>query len=423
LITLHSFSGLDGANPITGLGLGRNEVLYGITENGGSTGIAYGCGSVVDGGYGCGTVFSLTPPATSDAPWTEAVLYSFTSHNGDGVSPDSILIGPSGAIYGTTFYGGSGYGTVFRVAPPAAPGGSWTEAVLYRFTGGMDGAYPVGIVRSTSGALYITASRGGATSCAGEPGCGTILELTPPIAEGIPWNSSVLYSFTGLTGDGWGPDAGLVVGSNGVLYGTTQNGGVANAGTVFSLTAPALPGSTWIESVLYTFTGTKGDGTSPNATLTIADGSVLYGTAGGGTTGLGVVFSLAPPATSGGNWTESILYSFRGGLDGSGPEAGLILGRDGALFGTTIYGGLTAPDCPSGCGTVFRLSQQATGGNWVETVLYRFQNFAYGYSPISGVIGRNGDLYGTTWLGGNSADTCVGSSFYSGCGTVFKLLQ
>lgn len=428
-ITVYTFSGLDGANPTSGFVMDKSGVLYGTTENGGSTGDIFGCGAASV--YGCGAVFSLTPPSAPGGAWTEAVLYSFTGQNGDGISPDSNLaMDQNGALYGTTFYGGItsgspsgyGYGVVFQVAPPGlAPGGVWTETVLYRFTGGEDGAYPVGVVVGANRAVYVTASRGGlfGEQCPDQRGCGTIYELKPPQTGGS-WTGKAIYRFTGHQDDGSGPDAALARASTGVLFGTTQYGGTSNSGTVFSLSPPPVAGGAWTERVLYAFTGQNGDGYSPNTPLVIGKGGALHGTAGGGAFGLGVVFSLAPPATPGADWTESVLHSFAGQLDGSGP-GGLTITEDGVLFGTTIFGGLTAGDCPSGCGTVFKIVPPASGVDWIEYVLYRYQSFTHGYYPTGTVFGSGGTLYGTTSMGGNSLGTCAGYSFYSGCGTVFKL--
>ena len=105
-----------------------------------------------------GTVYELTPPATHSAAWTETTIYTFGETPGDGGYPLAALtVGPGGVLYGTTSYGGSGMcpksegggddgcGTVFQLTPQRAPGGAWTETVIYSFTGiNGDGAYPCG---------------------------------------------------------------------------------------------------------------------------------------------------------------------------------------------------------------------------------------------------------------------------------------
>jgi uncharacterized repeat protein (TIGR03803 family) len=170
-----------------------------------------------------------------------------------------------------------------------------------------------------------------------------------------------LYTFAGGS-DGGDVESGVVIGSGGVLYGTTFNGGIdvcySGCGTVFSLTPPASPGGAWTESVLYSFKGSPSDGTNPNLDgVVIGTGGVLYGaTVTGGTVhpscgipGCGVAFQLTPPASPGGVWTETVLHDFTSGSDGVSPN-GLVIGSGGMLYGTTYGGGGAL-----GWGTVFAL--------------------------------------------------------------------
>ncbi len=215
-----------------------------------------------------------------------------------------MVIGNGGVLYGATETGGmnsclEGCGTVFSVSPPASPGGAWTEAVLYSFEGATDGFGPNGVVISKSGVLYGTTSGGGTgTACYG--GCGTVFSLTPPASPGGLWSKAVLHNFGGR--DGQYPSAPVVIGSHGVLYGTTELGG--------SPTCAAYE--------------------------------------------CGTVFSLTPPAALGSEWTEAVLYSFTGGKTGGQPLAGVVITKSGVLYGTTEYGG-NAYYCIEGCGTVFAL--------------------------------------------------------------------
>jgi len=126
-----------------------------------------------------GTVFSLTPPSSTGGSWTEAVLYRFAGSPSDGSNPFSgVVIGSGGVLYGTTRLGGSlDNGTVFSLTPPVSPGGSWTESVLYNFTGASDGNGPEGVVIGSGGVLYGTTSGGGNPIC--DFGCGTVFSLTP----------------------------------------------------------------------------------------------------------------------------------------------------------------------------------------------------------------------------------------------------
>jgi uncharacterized repeat protein (TIGR03803 family) len=143
--------------------------------------------------------------------------------------------------------------------------------------------------------------------------------LTPPLSPSGAWTEAVLYNFTGGS-DGANPQA-PVTSPGGVLYGTTAGGGASEAGTVFSLSPPASAGGSWTETVIHSFIGS--DGTTPEGGLAIHSG-VIYGTTnGGGASGLGTVFSLTPPASFGGSWTEAVLHSFGGGHDGSSPRQAL----------------------------------------------------------------------------------------------------
>jgi len=283
--------------------------------------------------------------------------------------------------------------------------------------GGTDGSYPfASLVVSKMGTLYGTTSVGGG---AGTPvgcnglGCGTVFELTAPASAGGAWTESVLYRFTGGS-DGGNPSAGLVIGPKGQLYGTTEYGGASADGVVFELTPPSAPGGAWTETVLYTFTNQNGDGAFPWAGVVIGPNGVLYGTTTeGGTAGLGAVYDLAPPATPGAAWTETVLYSFTGTSDGSDPLGGVIVNSAGVLYGTTLnFGG--SPSC-SGyyCGTVFALQPPASpGGTWTQTVLHSFSGGSQGAGPWAGLtMGKSGALYGTTSVDGAS-----------NTGTVFALL-
>jgi len=386
--TLYSFTGSDGANPQAGV-TSSGTVLYGTTHSGGSAGF--------------GTVYSPTAPASPGGAWTEAVLYNF-SGGSDGANPSaSVVIGSGGVLYGTTFYGGQGFGTVFSLTPPASPGGVWTEAVLHSFTDGTDGLNPLaGVTIGKGGALYGTTYN-----------ANNVFKLSPPASPGGKWHSTVLYTFpcTVTSCAGGGP-TGIVIGKGGVLYSTTVYGGSCSfspigCGTVFSLTPPATAGGAWTESTLYNFTGAA-DGESPQS-VAIGSGGVLYGAAEfGGSEG--TVFSLTPPASPGGAWTEATLHNFTGGTDGAAPAKGVVIGQGGVLYGTTIAGGNGSPGV-RGYGTVYSLTPPASpGGAWTETILSTF-NGRNGSNPNAGVvIGPGGALYGVTGYGGAS-----------GAGTVFAL--
>jgi uncharacterized repeat protein (TIGR03803 family) len=358
----------------------------------GSHGTLYGT-TDSGGPFNAGNVFSLTPPASSGGTWTEAILYNFTDGT-DGAYPHAgVVIGPHGALYGTTAFGGlANVGTAFSLSPPASPGDPWTEQVLHGFTGGNDGAAPnASVVIGGHGVLY------GTTYDSVTSNLGVVFSLTPSAPPGGLWTETILHSFTGGA-DGAQPNASVVIGGGGVLYGTTVLGGTAGGGTVFSLTPPLSPGGTWTETLLYELAGS--DVALPNA-LTIGSGGVFYDTTyAGGVSGNGTVFSLTPPASHGGPWILAVLHDFASSPayphDGGGPTAGVVIGGGGVLYGTTSYGGV------ANHGRVFALEPPSSpGGSWTEKILHDFTGLADGGQPFAGVvIGPHGTLYGTTSMGG-----------------------
>jgi uncharacterized repeat protein (TIGR03803 family) len=216
------------------------------------------------------------------------------------------------------------------------------------------------------------------------------------------WTESTLYSFTGGS-DGGAPEAVLTLDAQGNLYGTTQvGGGSCSCGTVFEL-SPSGHG-VWTETTLYAFAG-GADGSNPRYTNLVFDAAGnLYGvTEFGGTAHDGTVFELSPQ--EGGGWTESVLYAFAGGAtDGANPLGGLVFDTAGNLYGAASDGGLNF-------GGVFELSPQA-GGGWKEQMIYFFQSGSDGAGPDSLlIIDPAGNLYGMTQGGGGSES----------CGIVFKL--
>jgi uncharacterized repeat protein (TIGR03803 family) len=290
------------------------------------------------------------------------------------------------------------------------------ETVLYSFKGGQDGGNPVaGLIMDSAGRLYGTTYAGGMENgnCYGGPppgngnACGVVFALTPNAAR-TTWTETVLYSFCAQGGcDGTNPAAGLIKDSAGRLYGTTDF-------TVFELT-PNAAKTKWTETVLYSFCAQSGctDGAGPQAGLIMEAAGRLYGTTenGGAYGSYGTVFELTPNAAKT-KWTESVLYSFKGGQDGDAPVAGLIIDA-GHLYGTTLRGGAYGHGTVFG-GTVFELTPNAAKTKWTETVLYSFcaqSGCTDGEFPQAGLMMDSaGRLYGTTNLGGAY-----------GYGTVFEL--
>jgi uncharacterized repeat protein (TIGR03803 family) len=394
--TIDAFKTINGASPNSGLILDSQGNLYGTTPGGGA--------------YGYGVVYELSP---TSAGWVETVLYNFCEDTcPQGSSPQSALIFDSdGNLYGTTAAGGThGSGTVFELSP--SPGGGWVESVLYSFCAAAsctDGAHPTaGVIFGEQGRLYGTTLDGGQNSCNGF-GCGVVFELKRDNSG--RWRETVFYTFTGGD-DGGSPIAGLVSDSAGNLYGTTWMDGAQSSGVVFELTPVS---GAWSESVLYTFCSAAScsDGSHPWAGLILgADGS-LYGTtiSGGKTSlaaasGYGVVFQLTPIAEA---WSESVLHAFDG-ADGRNPYAGVILDSLGNLYGTTALGGNYSCNSVYGCGVVFELTPTSSGG-WNENVLLVFSGGNEGLSPYANlVMDPHGHLYGTTEYAGER-----------GLGTVFEL--
>lgn len=365
---LHAFQITDGETPYNGVIFDSAGNLYGTTFYGGNK----DCDKA-----GCGLVYKLTPGA--DGSWTESAIYTFTGGT-DGSHPYSNLVfDAAGNLYGMTygnFDGGSGMGTVYRLT--ASANGSWQFALLHTFTGGKDGAKPTGLLAmDNAGNLY------GATFAGGSDNSGVAFELSP--ASGA-WKETLLHSFTGGQ-DGSGPSAGLILGANGNIYGTTEAGGVG-FGVVFEL-SPGANG-TWRETVLHSLTNGP-DGATPTS-LAFDSSGTLYATAasGGSSTfcfdGCGLVFRLSHE--SNGTWTDSRLHSFNGG-NGQDPW-GLIFDRAGNLYGAAHDGGI-------GMGLIFKLDPDA---NWAETVIYEFTE-ELGGEPVQPLIfDAAGNIYGTAIYGG-----------------------
>jgi len=310
---------------------------------------------------------------------TLSTLYNFCSQSNctDGQYPLGRLVqATDGNFYGTTFAGGANtVGTAFRL--------SWssdTLTTLYSFCsqqGCADGYQPyAGLIQATNGSFYGVTTVGGAVGQAG----GTVFNVTSGGAV------TILHRFAGYPADGANPWPPLVQASDGNFYGTSYGGGAKNVGIVFKITAA---GSL---SILYNFCSQSNctDGANPLGGLVQGSDGNLYGTASGsGANSAGTAFKIT---TSG---TFTLLHTFDLYTDGAGPSGTLVQASDGNFYGTTSEGGA------SNAGTVFKMTPSGT-----LTALYTFcsqPNCTDGTQPYAGLVqGRDGNFYGTTYLGGNA---------------------
>ena len=349
LTTLYSFTnGSDGASP-SALVEGRDGNFYG-TANGGDDGV--------------GTVFRVTPQGE---PTT---LYSFTGGVDDGAPNSGLVEGTDGNFYGTT-YGVNGHaGTVFRLTPAGV------LTTLHSFSGS-DGDSPLaGLVQGSDGNFYGTTSLGGANFD------GTVFRVTPAGAF------TLLHSFGGTDfGDGFYVYAGLVQGSDGNFYGATSAGGSGGGGTVFKIT-PA--------GALTTLCSLPTSSGNQIGTLALGRDGNFYGVSysdGYNANDAGSVFQVTPAGVL------TVLHTFDGS-DGYQPNAPLVQGGDGNLYGTTAGSGIAGSD-----GTVFQITPAG-----MLTTLYRFTGGIDGAYPATLIQGSDGSLHGTAGAGGADAD-----------GTIFNL--
>ncbi|MFY9742194.1 MAG: choice-of-anchor tandem repeat GloVer-containing protein [Candidatus Sulfotelmatobacter sp.] len=352
---LTSFNGTNGEHPAYGSLLqGGNFTFYGTTSGGGAN--------------GDGTIFEVTPQGVLTTQYSFDVTH--------GANPwDGLLLNVDDTFFGTTVSGGAnGDGTVFQFRPLGA-----VMNTLHSFDG-TDGESPyAALVKTHTMNFYGTSSTGGAH------GSGTVFEMTPT------GTLTTIYSFCTATNctDGASPIAGMILATNGNLYGTTSSGGAHASGTVFEM------GSNDKLTTLYSFCSQTNctDGADPVAELIQGTDGNFYGTTyEGGTNGYGTVFRITPTGRL------TTLHSF-GGTDGQYPYASLLQATDGNFYGTTYEGG------SNGYGTIFEINSGGT-----LTTLHSFGGIDGAY-PYAGVFqGTDGNFYGTTFAGGANGD-----------GTVFSL--
>jgi uncharacterized repeat protein (TIGR03803 family) len=295
MTVLHSFAGnpADGAHPTSSLVQTADGNFYGTTRDGGA--------------LQQGTTFKMTPAGVV------TILHSFGG-NPDGASPSSELVeGSDGNLYGTTFLGGVNGGTVFRMTPAGA------VTVLHAFAGPEGWDPSAGLLEASDGNFYGTAYDGGAFNE------GTVFRMTP---AGVV---TLLHSFARGASDGGRPRATLIQATDGNLYGTTFNGGVSELGTIFRMT---LAGSF---TLIHSFAGGAGDGMYAWAGVIQGSDGNLYGTteAGGPFDNGGTVYKI----TLTGQFV--VLHAFaRGTQDGASGITALVQAADGSFYGTALQGGL-----------------------------------------------------------------------------------
>jgi uncharacterized repeat protein (TIGR03803 family) len=307
-----------------------------------------------------------------------------------------LVQGGNGSFYGTTFFGGTNtLGTVFRVTPSG--NGGYTNKILKSFTGNNgDGANPsCKLIVGTDGWLYGTTYNGGSNNV------GVIFKMQ---TNGVGFTN--LHTFSTTTTDSSHPLAGLVQGTNGMLFGVSSNGAASAGGAVFRI---ATNGTGY--TILHSFTGASGDGMYPVANLVCDTNNTLYGvTLLGGASGFGTIFKING---DGSGYTVLTNLTGSGNAPGAQPRGSLAFGDDGLLYGTAELGGRTNH------GTVFRLSKNGSG----YTVLHNFDfstDVTDGRNPRAGLAkGSDGAFYGTTFAGGQSPNTNF--NFVTDLGTIFSL--
>ena len=354
-------SAVFGSTPRAPLSEASDGWLYGTTSSGGTNGF--------------GTLFKVRRTGLNFT-----LLHSFS----EAYFPYSRLVETAdGSLWGTASSGPGNAGTIFKLNKD----GSGFALVHLFSSAPSDGAQPMaGLTLGPGGVLYGTTISGGASNL------GTVFAIDPASS-----NYTVRYSFMGPTNgpDGSAPGASLCLGTDGALSGTTQTGGSNDLGTVFKLNGDATG-----YTVLHHFTGAAGDGRLPLSGLVQSSDGMLYGTTYyGGANDLGTVYTLS---TNGLNY--SVLFSFTGADQGYEPYGGVVQGTDGRLYGTTRYGG------SKDGGTVFALN---TAGNGF-TVLHSFLGTGGdGSQPFADLLrASDGALYGSTYWGGDYATNGVNGTLF-----------
>jgi uncharacterized repeat protein (TIGR03803 family) len=266
-------------------------------------------------------------------------------------------------------------------------GEAWTQTVIHSFTGA-DGSGPGSPVAiDKDGNVY------GTTPTGGKYGMGTLYLIQP---SGGNWKFHVIHTFTGGADGGGGSAGKLLIDPSGNIFGVCTVGGINGLGTVYEVSR--VNGQITF-TTLYAFKD-QPDGALPYSGLTFDKFGNLYGTTYyAGANDVGTVYALT---RNNGTWTETVLYSFQGGADGSSPISSLVADGHGHFYGTTSADGGTC-----GCGTIFKMTPSASG-IWTESVVYRFPGAPGLGTAYNGIITDGaGNFYGTTVSGGTADDGAI----------------
>ena len=354
-IDLLDFDQASGYGPWSGVVADKHGTLFGTNSGGGN--------GPCDGGAGCGTIYSLKRPGTQGQPWTLDVLYDF-QNQGDGWFPEApVTLGPHGSLFGYPAAGS--FGKVFQLVPANE---SWSYNVIYNFTNGSDGNLldVIAPLVWSGKALYGIAS-GGVNGC-GQEGCGSVFRLMPPPAGSGSWTEKTLFSFSGKTtggepssivaagktlfvatdfgsgavveiapaghgswaetvltrfngGDDGNAPAHLVIAGDGTIFGTAQQS--AGGGLIFEL---SQSNGNWTRTDIAQISY---HGYGPDSLALGPDGSLIGAVEGDVDYYAGGIFRLT---SSGGSWSAQQIWNFNRGPDRN-PE-GVVMGLHNRLYGT-----------------------------------------------------------------------------------------
>jgi uncharacterized repeat protein (TIGR03803 family) len=346
----------------------------------------------------CGIIYKLVPPSDGSSTWTYSVLHDFELDDGGGIDPSTPLTYFKGVLYGTA-QGGGDQACGCGTVFSITPGGKYTLLHTFDPSDESQGATPTGgLLIASDGTMYGTTSTGGANDS------GIVYKLSTS-GGGF----QILKSFDNYQGNPTaGPSGELIFGKDGAIYGTTYGGGLYDQGVIFRMTT----GGSYL--VLYNFKGVNqpgnsSDGAQPEGRLALGPDGTIYGTTGfgGSPSGYGTAWSIKQ---NGSTWDYKQLYIF--GSPGNLPHSGLILGNDGDLYGTGAGGGNYQS------GVIYRFLPPATAnGTWTYQLLHSFiGRDPNGDDPTADLLYANGKFYGTNLTGGDITDC---PSAPGGCGTVF----